>query len=162
MDHFRPDCESPARSDTFGKPRTICNLTTPLKYVKPFNTNFSQLSTPLWKLWKPRQITPFSAAGVSVFSSLKVSEIVLGGFLRTTGRHQQRERAAAGTTPREIEIIRLLAEEKTNKEAQPGIALRTAETHRAKIMLKLGLHSLAGLIHYALSQGVIPPQRKQL
>ena len=91
------------------------------------------------------------------FLTPKVSEIVLEGFLKTKGQHQQGERAGARTTPRELEIIRLLAEGKTNKEisAQLGITVRTVETHRAKIMLKLGLHSLAELIHYALHNEII-------
>ena len=90
------------------------------------------------------------------FLTPKVSEIVLEGFLETRSRHRQGERAGARTTPREIEIIRLLAEGETNKEiaAQLGITVRTVETHRAKIMLKLGLHSLAELIHYAMRHGI--------
>ena len=53
---------------------------------------------------------------------------------------------------------RLLAEGKTNKEiaAKLGITVRTVETHRAKIMLKLGLHSLAEIIHYAMRHGHPP------
>jgi len=56
-----------------------------------------------------------------------------------------------------MEIIRLLAVGKRNKEiaAQLGITVRTAETHRANIMLKLGLHSLADLIQYALHNEII-------
>jgi DNA-binding NarL/FixJ family response regulator len=48
--------------------------------------------------------------------------------------------------------MRFLAEGKANKEiaAELGITIRTVETHRARIMLKLGLHSLAELIHYAI------------
>src|SRR5216684_3340907 len=74
------------------------------------------------------------------FLTPKVSEIVLEGFLKTSSKHQHGKRAGR-TTPRELEIIRLLAEGKTNKEiaAQLGIAVRTVETHRAKIMVKLGL-----------------------
>jgi DNA-binding NarL/FixJ family response regulator len=91
------------------------------------------------------------------FLTPKVSEIVLKGFLKTRSQHEQGERAGARTTPREIEIIRLLAEGKTNKEiaAMLGITVRTVETHRAKIMLKLGLHSIADLIHYAIRQGLV-------
>jgi DNA-binding NarL/FixJ family response regulator len=86
------------------------------------------------------------------FLTPKVSEIVLDGFLKAKRQHQKAGGAGAKTTPRELEIIRLLAEGKSNKEisAQLGIATRTVETHRAKIMLKLDLHSLAELIHYAL------------
>ena len=91
------------------------------------------------------------------FLTPKVSEIVLDGFLKTKGQSQRGERAGARTTPRELEIIRLLAEGKSNKEiaAQLGIAVRTVETHRAKIMLKLGLHSLAELIRYAIRNEIV-------
>jgi Bacterial regulatory proteins, luxR family len=48
-------------------------------------------------------------------------------------------------------------EGKTNKEiaAELGITMRTAETHRAKIMSKLGLHSLAALVHYTIRHKII-------
>jgi DNA-binding NarL/FixJ family response regulator len=94
------------------------------------------------------------------FLTPKVSEIVLEGFLKARSRRRQAERAGAATTPRETEIIRLLTEGKTNKEtgAQLGITVRTVETHRAKIMLKLGLHSLTELIHYAMRLGIAKVQ----
>jgi DNA-binding NarL/FixJ family response regulator len=62
----------------------------------------------------------------------------------------------ARPTLRETEVIRLLAQGKANKEIalQLGITVRTVETHRARIMHKLGLHSLAELIHYALRQRI--------
>ena len=89
------------------------------------------------------------------FLTPKVSEIMLDGF-RKSKEHQQSERASAQPTPRETEIIRLLAAGKMNKEiaADLGITVRTVETHRARIMLKLGMHSLADLIHYAIRQGL--------
>ncbi len=92
------------------------------------------------------------------FLTPKVSEIVLEGFLNTTGQHQSVEGKGTRTTPRETEIIRLLAAGKTNKEiaALLQITARTVETHRSKIMLKLGVHSLAELIHYALRHELIP------
>jgi DNA-binding NarL/FixJ family response regulator len=50
-----------------------------------------------------------------------------------------------------------LAEGKANKviAADLGISIRTVETHRAKIMQKFGLHSLAELLHYAIRQGIV-------
>ena len=92
------------------------------------------------------------------FFTPKVSDIVLEGFLKSKSPYQQEERAGARITPRELEIIRLLAEGKSNKEvgAKLGIAIRTVETHRANILLKLGLHSLADLIHYAIRHEIIP------
>lgn len=60
-------------------------------------------------------------------------------------------------TPREREILQLLAEGKSNKEVASllGISVNTAEAHRSSIMLKLDLHSVAELIHYALRNNII-------
>jgi DNA-binding NarL/FixJ family response regulator len=87
-----------------------------------------------------------------MFLTPRVSDIVVRGFLTTGKESDPTEHSQARPTPREVEIIRLLAEGKANKEiaAKLGITVRTVETHRAKIMLKLGLHSLAELIHYAI------------
>jgi DNA-binding NarL/FixJ family response regulator len=87
-----------------------------------------------------------------LFLTPRVSDIVLKGFLKIANQPDSVEHLQARPTPREIEIIRLLAEGKANKEiaAELGITTRTVETHRAKIMLKLGLHSLTELIHYAI------------
>jgi DNA-binding NarL/FixJ family response regulator len=66
--------------------------------------------------------------------------------------------------PREVEIIQLLAEGKAIKEiaAMLRISVRTVETHRSKIMIKLGLHSLAELIHYAIRHGIATVQESQV
>ena len=60
-------------------------------------------------------------------------------------------------TLREREILQLLAEGKSNKEVASllGIAVNTAEAHRANIMLKLNLRSLAELVHYAIRNNII-------
>jgi DNA-binding NarL/FixJ family response regulator len=86
------------------------------------------------------------------FLTPRISDIVLKGFLNTSNQADTTGPSQARPTPREVEIIRLLAEGKANKAiaAKLGITIRTAETHRAKIMLKLGLHSLTELIHYAI------------
>ena len=70
------------------------------------------------------------------------------------------ERAAAEADPlsdREREVLRLLALGHTNQEIskQLYISVRTAETHRAHIMQKLGLSSRAELVRYALSRGLL-------
>jgi DNA-binding NarL/FixJ family response regulator len=54
-------------------------------------------------------------------------------------------------------LLGLLANGKTNKEIATllGITVRTVETHRSKIMLKLGLHSVVYLICYAMRNGTI-------
>jgi DNA-binding NarL/FixJ family response regulator len=94
------------------------------------------------------------------FLTPRVSEIMLEASLKAKRERQQRKRAGTATTPRETEIIRLLAEGKTNKEiaALLEIAVRTVEGHRAKIMLKLGFHSLTDLVHYAIRHGIATVQ----
>lgn len=82
----------------------------------------------------------------------KVSEIVLKSFLKGRPECKRGTRSRVGPTPREVEIIRLLAEGKANKQiaSELGITKRTVETHRKRIMMKMGFHSLADLIHYAI------------
>ncbi len=60
-------------------------------------------------------------------------------------------------TPREREILQLLAEGKSNKEIASllGISVNTAEAHRANIMLKLGFHSITELVVYAVRNKII-------
>ena len=91
------------------------------------------------------------------FLTPKISDIVLDGFINAGSKRDKAKPEGPRTTPRELEIIRLLAQGKSNKElsAQLGITVRTVETHRSKIMLKLGLHSLAELIHYAMRNQII-------
>jgi DNA-binding NarL/FixJ family response regulator len=62
-------------------------------------------------------------------------------------------------TPRQREVLQLLAEGKSNKEiaALLGIATKTAETHRAGIMTTLDMHSLSDLVRYAIRNGIIEP-----
>lgn len=60
-------------------------------------------------------------------------------------------------TPREREILQLLAEGKSNKEIANllSISVKTAETHRANIMLKLDFHSVTELVRYAVRNKMI-------
>jgi len=69
------------------------------------------------------------------------------------------ERTARQLTPREREIVQLLAEGKSNKEIATflNISVKTAETHRANIMLKLNFHSVTELVRYALKNKIIQP-----
>jgi len=96
-----------------------------------------------------------------VFLTPKVSEIVLQGFLEQKQESPPQQREEKPPTARETEVIRLLAEGKSNKQISAilGIAVRTVETHRAKIMLKLKLHSIVELVHYATRRGIVslPP-----
>lgn len=89
----------------------------------------------------------------------KVSKIVLEGFLKRRGGSKVADQPQARPTARERQVICLLAEGQLNKEiaAELGITVRTAETHRSRIMAKMGFHSLSDLIHYAIRERIIAP-----
>ena len=60
-------------------------------------------------------------------------------------------------TAREREVLQLLTEGKSNKEvaATLGISSKTVETHRARVMAKLNLHSMSDLVRYAVRNRII-------
>jgi len=62
-------------------------------------------------------------------------------------------------TPRERQILQLVAEGKTTKEMARllNISFKTAESHRSHIMKKLDIHEVAGLVRYAIHQGLLRP-----
>jgi two-component system response regulator FixJ len=70
-----------------------------------------------------------------------------------------RVRRSEKLSPREREVIQLLALSKGNKEIATalGISTRTIETYRARIMLKLRVQSLHELVHYAIRNGIVDP-----
>jgi DNA-binding NarL/FixJ family response regulator len=60
-------------------------------------------------------------------------------------------------TPREAEVLQLIAEGQTNKQiaCELGISAKTVEKHRQQVMNKLRIHDVAGLTRYAMAKGVI-------
>jgi DNA-binding NarL/FixJ family response regulator len=60
---------------------------------------------------------------------------------------------------REIQILKLIAEGNGTKQAAHamGIAYKTAEGHRSKLMTKLGIHDSVSLTHYAIRVGLVDP-----
>ena len=84
------------------------------------------------------------------FFSSKVSEELLTSF-----RRQHNESRAL--TPREREIVKLIAEGHSNREVavKLSISLKTVETHRAAIMRKLNLSSSAALVRYAIRNKLV-------
>jgi two-component system response regulator NreC len=60
-------------------------------------------------------------------------------------------------TSRERQVLQLVAEGKTTKEIAHllGVSVKTADTHRTRLMEKLGIHNTAGLVRYAIRRGVI-------
>jgi DNA-binding NarL/FixJ family response regulator len=60
-------------------------------------------------------------------------------------------------TPREREIVQLIAEGKSSKEVADalGISVKTCETHRTNILRKLNLHSVTGIVRYAIRNKMV-------
>lgn len=87
----------------------------------------------------------------STYLSAKVSRVIVQAYVENKGL------AATPLTPREREVLQLIAEGKTTKEIAVllGISVKTAEAHRTKIMSKLGTHGVAGLVRYAVRRGFI-------
>jgi len=89
-----------------------------------------------------------------VFLSPAITDVVVRDFT-------SREPAPAGSafrllSPREREVLQLLAEGRSTKEIAEKLSVsgKTIETHRRQIMEKLGLHSVAGLTKYAVREGL--------
>lgn len=63
----------------------------------------------------------------------------------------------AKLSPREMEVLQLVAEGRANKETadELGISIKTVEKHRQSVMEKLNIHDTAGLTRYAIATGVI-------
>jgi len=83
----------------------------------------------------------------------KVSAVVLRGFLNPETQESPE------LTPREREIVQLIAEGKATKEIADvlGISVKTAETHRTNLMRKLDLHSTADVVRYAIRNQIVQP-----
>ena len=64
-------------------------------------------------------------------------------------------------TPRQREILQLVAEGKSTKEVAQvlGVSAKTVETHRSQIMDRLSIRDLAGLVRYAVRTGLVSPDR---
>lgn len=91
------------------------------------------------------------------YLSSRVSEAVRNAALPPGHGPAPGRSSRSRLTPREREILQLLAEGKSNKEvaAVLGISVKTAETHRANIMLKLDFHSITELVRYAVRNNII-------
>ena len=92
------------------------------------------------------------------FFTSKVAEMVLETFLKAKPRSPEETFSTREIlTPREREIVQLLAEGKSTKEVAVALNLsvKTAETHRSNIMRKLNLHSISELVLYAVRNNIV-------
>ena len=88
-----------------------------------------------------------------VYLSPKISKAVVDAYLSKT------ELPNKTLTPRERQVLQLVGEGHSTKAiaAVLGISVKTADTHRTKLMDKLDIHQTAGLVRYAIRNGLIEP-----
>jgi two-component system response regulator NreC len=90
-----------------------------------------------------------------MYLSPDTSEYVVQGYATASAEPKAR------LTEREAEILTLIAEGHTGRQIAERLGLRpkTVDNHRSRIMEKLNIHSTAGLVRYALREGLVPPTR---
>jgi DNA-binding NarL/FixJ family response regulator len=96
---------------------------------------------------------------------LAIREVSRGGVYLSRGLSQdvveaylnRKPLAAVELSPRERQVLQLVAEGKTTKEVAVvlGVSVKTAESHRTRVMAKLDIHETAGLVRYAIRNGII-------
>jgi two-component system, NarL family, response regulator NreC len=93
------------------------------------------------------------AARGGTYLSPEVSDAVVQAYQNKT------EVPPDPLSPRERQVLQLIAESKTTKEvaATLDISVKTAETYRTRIMEKLDIHETASLVRYAVRRGVVQP-----
>lgn len=98
-----------------------------------------------------------SLARHDAFFPSPAAELLLEGYID----HEDPEAApvASRLTPRQREILQLLAEGRTNKDIARllDVTVKTVETHRTNLMSRLRLHSVGDLIRYAIREGMVEP-----
>ncbi len=88
------------------------------------------------------------------YLSPAVSRGVLSDYVQ---RLRGDEKAAGPLTPRQREVLQLIAQGKSTKEIARGLDLsvKTVETHRSQLMKQLDIHEVAGLVRYAMRAGLV-------
>ena len=94
-----------------------------------------------------------SVAGGASYLSPAVSQQLSDYVRRGNGQRGSMDHL----TPRQLEIVRLIAESNTNREIAQllSISVKTVETHRSQVMERLGLHDAAGVVRYAIRLGLV-------
>ena len=88
-----------------------------------------------------------------VYLSPGISRAVMEAYRTKSGQPADR------LTLREKQVLQLIAEGKSTKDVASllGISVKTAETHRTRLMQKLDIHETASLVRYAVRQGIVQP-----
>ena len=87
----------------------------------------------------------------NVYLSPGITSAVIAAY------RSESERPAHPLTARERQVMQLIAEGKSTKDAASllGVSVKTAESHRSRLMQKLDIHEIATLVRYALKRGLV-------
>jgi DNA-binding NarL/FixJ family response regulator len=101
------------------------------------------------------EIAVAAVARNETYLSPAVSRHVVGDYVRRIGGGI--EGRLETLTPRQREILQLIAEGKSTKEIASilDVSVKTVETHRAQLMERLDIHDVAGLVRYAIRNGIV-------
>ena len=104
---------------------------------------------------------PIAIAAVTAgqtYLTPKVSRLVVDGLL---GEEPIDADPLAGLTQRQREILQLVAEGRSTKEiaGMLDVSIKTIETHRARLMERLDIHDVPGLVRFAIRAGLVSPER---
>jgi DNA-binding NarL/FixJ family response regulator len=94
------------------------------------------------------------------FFTSRVSEALLHSYLDPSSDHELGALSPSEVlTPRERQIVQLIAEGKSTKEVAIAlrISVKTAETHRTNLMRKLDIHSVSEIVRYAIRNQIVQP-----
>src|ERR1700736_1888760 len=94
-----------------------------------------------------------------IYLSPRISKRVIDSYLERLGNEDPLREEL---TPRQREIVQLIAEGKSTKEIAflLKISVKTVEAHRAQLMERLVIHDVAGVVRYAMRMGLVPPEGK--
>jgi DNA-binding NarL/FixJ family response regulator len=90
-------------------------------------------------------------ASGATYLSPTISHLIVNAYLAGG------EPPTDGLTSRERHVLQLVAEGKSNKEVAGNlsVSVKTAETYRSRVMEKLGIRGVAGLVRYAIRHGIV-------
>jgi DNA-binding NarL/FixJ family response regulator len=104
-----------------------------------------------------------SVARGETYLSPAASKHVVSGYVQQASEGASQSdadaRPADRLTPRQREVLQLIAEGRTIKESAQklNISVKTVEMHRAQLMERLGIYDVAGLVRYAIRIGLVTP-----
>lgn len=102
------------------------------------------------------ELAVWAVARGETYLSPAVSKYVIADYVRRVGGEPN---SLARLTPRQREVLQLIAEGHTTQEIARTlkISVKTVETHRAQLMERLQIHDIAGLVRYAIRVGLVLP-----